>query len=276
MKRYALSRRAANVTATTAFRSRDSACISRNGVSSQRGSEGRRDRDRARTDCTPSIPRRFHMPAPRKPDQSAPRSASPTGVTNGQNPDPDPRAQSGEFLTTAQGLRLPDTDHSLKAGARGPDAAGGLSPAREDHSLRPRAHPGAGGARPRRRRARRVRVLRQRGVGDQGRVPRQEGHENRRLHPILDRARLPRIGRHGPRHPRVRGEVLHRRRHLRPGRQQHAGVLHPGRHQVPRHHPRRQAAARPRDPAGAVRPRHVLGLRIAAHRSDAPRDLEHE
>ncbi len=60
------------------------------------------------------------MPAPRKPDQRAPRSASPTGVTNGQNHDPDPRAQSGEFLTTAQGLRLPDTDHSLKAGARGP------------------------------------------------------------------------------------------------------------------------------------------------------------
>ena len=60
------------------------------------------------------------MPAPRKPDQAAPRAASPTGVTNGQTPDPDPRAQSGDFLTTAQGLRLPDTDHSLKAGARGP------------------------------------------------------------------------------------------------------------------------------------------------------------
>src|SRR6476659_5908050 len=62
------------------------------------------------------------MPAPRKPDQRAPQPASPspTGVTNGQSPDPDPRAQSGEFLTTAQGLRLPDTDHSLKAGARGP------------------------------------------------------------------------------------------------------------------------------------------------------------
>ncbi|MET0996322.1 MAG: catalase, partial [Mycobacterium sp.] len=59
------------------------------------------------------------MPAPRKPDLSAPRPASPTGVTNGQSPDPDPRAQSGEFLTTAQGVRLPDTDHSLKAGARG-------------------------------------------------------------------------------------------------------------------------------------------------------------
>ena len=60
------------------------------------------------------------MPASRKPDQAAPRPASPTGVTNGQSADPDPRAQTGEYLTTAQGLRMPDTDHSLKAGARGP------------------------------------------------------------------------------------------------------------------------------------------------------------
>ena len=28
--------------------------------------------------------------------------------------------EAGEFLTTAQGLRLPDTDHSLKGGQRGP------------------------------------------------------------------------------------------------------------------------------------------------------------
>src|ERR1700677_2747659 len=28
--------------------------------------------------------------------------------------------EAGEFLTTAKGLRLPDTDHSLKAGRRGP------------------------------------------------------------------------------------------------------------------------------------------------------------
>jgi catalase len=28
--------------------------------------------------------------------------------------------QAGEFLTTTQGLRLPDTDHSLKVGERGP------------------------------------------------------------------------------------------------------------------------------------------------------------
>ena len=56
------------------------------------------------------------MPTRRKPDQSAPAAVSPTG---GQDPI-DPRAQSGDFLTTAQGLRLPDTDHSLKAGRRGP------------------------------------------------------------------------------------------------------------------------------------------------------------
>src|SRR5580692_9555655 len=30
------------------------------------------------------------------------------------------KEEAGEFLTTAQGLRLPDTDHSLKAGPRGP------------------------------------------------------------------------------------------------------------------------------------------------------------
>jgi catalase len=59
------------------------------------------------------------MPA-RKPDQSAPTPASATGVTNGQAAEADPRAQAGTYLTTAQGLRLPDTDHSLKAGPRGP------------------------------------------------------------------------------------------------------------------------------------------------------------
>jgi hypothetical protein len=31
--------------------------------------------------------------------------------------------RTGEFLTTAQGLRLPDTGHSLKAGERGPTSA---------------------------------------------------------------------------------------------------------------------------------------------------------
>jgi catalase len=60
------------------------------------------------------------MPSPRKPDQSGPKPTSPTGVTNGQTPDADPRSQSGAYMTTAHGLRLPDTDHSLKGGNRGP------------------------------------------------------------------------------------------------------------------------------------------------------------
>jgi catalase len=60
------------------------------------------------------------MPSPRKPSQSAPKPTSPTGVVAGQTEPLDARAQAGEFLTTAQGVRLPDTDHSLKAGDRGP------------------------------------------------------------------------------------------------------------------------------------------------------------
>ncbi|MCA1219833.1 catalase [Streptomyces sp. 8L] len=48
------------------------------------------------------------------PDQRAPAPVSPTGGEAGH------RSQQGAFLTTAQGTRLPDSDHSLKAGARGP------------------------------------------------------------------------------------------------------------------------------------------------------------
>jgi catalase len=60
------------------------------------------------------------MPVSRNRDQSAPPTVSPTGVPEDPDAQPDPRAQSGRYLTTAQGLRLPDTDHSLKAGSRGP------------------------------------------------------------------------------------------------------------------------------------------------------------
>ncbi|NIH93752.1 hypothetical protein FHU31_000708 [Mycolicibacterium fluoranthenivorans] len=61
------------------------------------------------------------MPPPRKRDQKAPANAGPTGAVNGRVSDADDaRAQTGTHLTTAQGLRLPDTDHSLKAGSRGP------------------------------------------------------------------------------------------------------------------------------------------------------------
>ncbi|MCW2697358.1 MAG: katE [Modestobacter sp.] len=61
------------------------------------------------------------MPPQRQPDQSAPSTVSPTGVRyEGPKEGRDPRAQAGEFLTTPNGVRIPDTDHSLKAGRRGP------------------------------------------------------------------------------------------------------------------------------------------------------------
>ncbi|MDB1088074.1 catalase [Streptomyces sp. ACA25] len=66
-------------------------------------------------------------PLPPKPDQSAPEPYSPTGRHTGA--DRTARAQSGAYLTDAQGVRRPDTDHSLKAGPRGPVLL-------QDHHLR--------------------------------------------------------------------------------------------------------------------------------------------
>ena len=61
------------------------------------------------------------MPPARRPDQKAPRTVSPTGVGyDGPKTGRDPREQAGDKLTTPNGVRLPDSDHSLKAGPRGP------------------------------------------------------------------------------------------------------------------------------------------------------------
>ena len=134
------------------------------------------------------------------------------------------------------------------------DPAGGLPLPREDHALRPRAHPGAGRARPR---------LGAHGffqVYDDalatytaGPVPRPTRTCRRRCSCGSRPCRLARLGRHAARRARLRDQVLHRGGQLRPRRQQHAGLLHPGRHQVPRPRPRRQARAAPRDAAGARR-----------------------
>ncbi|GAA2087535.1 catalase CatB [Kitasatospora saccharophila] len=67
-------------------------------------------------------------PLPPKPDQAAPEPLSATGrrPQDGSGP---VRAQDGAYLTNAQGTRLPDSDHSLKAGPRGPVLL-------QDHHLR--------------------------------------------------------------------------------------------------------------------------------------------
>ena len=60
------------------------------------------------------------MPPKAKKDQGAPAPVSPSGVTQRGAFGVDAGAQAGTVLTTAQGVRLSDTDHSLKAGPRGP------------------------------------------------------------------------------------------------------------------------------------------------------------
>ncbi|WP_030960355.1 catalase [Streptomyces sp. NRRL S-378] len=66
-------------------------------------------------------------PLPPKADQEGPATVGPTGRATGA--EQASVAQGGAYLTTAQGTRLPDSDHSLKAGARGPVLL-------QDHHLR--------------------------------------------------------------------------------------------------------------------------------------------
>jgi catalase len=57
-------------------------------------------------------------PLPPKPDQAGPERRTATGAET--DVPATEVAQQGSFLTTSQGARLHDTDHSLKAGERGP------------------------------------------------------------------------------------------------------------------------------------------------------------
>ncbi|WP_329491738.1 catalase [Kitasatospora sp. NBC_01246] len=66
-------------------------------------------------------------PLPAKRDQQGPLPVSPTGRDTGLPAGA--LSQNGGYLTTAQGVRLPDGDHSLKAGPRGPVLL-------QDHHLR--------------------------------------------------------------------------------------------------------------------------------------------
>ncbi|MEU2392613.1 catalase [Streptomyces sp. NPDC007369] len=78
---------------------------------------------------TPEVSERTEPaePLPPKADQDGPETVSPTGQPTGA--DQGRAAQSGAWLTTAQGVRLYETDHSLKAGPRGPVLL-------QDHHLR--------------------------------------------------------------------------------------------------------------------------------------------
>ena len=152
----------------------------------------------------------------------------------------------GRVLTTNQGVPVADNQNSLKAGLARPGAARRLHPAREDHALRSRAHSRAHRARARLRRARLLRVLRA-ADEDHARLGVRRGRQaHAGVRALLHRGRRARLDRHRARRARLRGEVLHRRRQLGPGRQQHPGVLHPGRDEVSRPGSRGEARAAPR------------------------------
>ncbi|MEU7841302.1 catalase [Micromonospora sp. NPDC049114] len=68
-----------------------------------------------------------HDPLPPKPEQGQPQTRTPTGAETGVPSTA--KGQQGAYLTTANGARLRDTDHSLKAGPRGPVLL-------QDHHLR--------------------------------------------------------------------------------------------------------------------------------------------
>jgi catalase len=69
---------------------------------------------------TPSLdePTAPAEPLPPKPEQGAPEPRTPTGAVTGCPVTA--YGQQGAYLTTGDGTRLRDTDHSLKAGPRGP------------------------------------------------------------------------------------------------------------------------------------------------------------
>ncbi|WP_017576684.1 catalase [Nocardiopsis kunsanensis] len=78
---------------------------------------------------TPSLeePTEPHEPLPPKSDQEKPAPHTATGRPTGGSSEE--FSQGGAYLTNAQGIRLPDSDHSLKAGPRGPVLM-------QDHHLR--------------------------------------------------------------------------------------------------------------------------------------------
>ena len=175
----------------------------------------------------------------------------------------------GEHLTTDQGLRINDDQNSLKAGDRGPSLL-------EDFILREKITHFDHERIP-------ERVVHARGAGAHGYFQVYESLSrytkakflqdpvapDAGLRALLDGGGLPGIERPRARRPRLRRQVLHAGGELRSRREQHPGLLHPGRRQVPRPGPRGEAGAAQRDAAGGVGARHVLGLHLAHAGIDA-------
>ena len=163
--------------------------------------------------------------------------------------------EPGQQLTTNQGLPVEDDNNQLRAGIRGPSLIEDLYFREKmnhfDHERIPeRVVHARGAARPR--------VLRMHppdGRVHPGRAVRQPWASGRRSSPgsAPSPAAAGQPG-HAAGRAGVRRQVLHRRGRVGHGRERHAGLLHPGRDQVSRPDPRREAGAgqtrsrRPRAP----------------------------
>ena len=178
-------------------------------------------------------------------------------------------------LTTQQGIPVADDQNTLRIGARGPALL-------EDFHFREKIFHFDHERIP-------ERVVHARGYGAHGffeltdslaDVTRADIFPARRrahrgVRAVLDRRWKQGFVRSGTRRSRLRRQALHQGRQLGPRRQQHPGVLHPGRDQVSRHHPCGKARAGPRFPAGAVGARHVLGFHLAHAREHAHDHVGH-
>ena len=182
-------------------------------------------------------------------------------------------AKSGPLLTTNQGVPISDNQNSLQQRRARSEPAGRFHPAGKDHPFRSRAHPRADRACARLRRARLFPADEIAVAPDQGGVPAGPEEEDRGVRALLDRRGRRRLRRPAARRARLRGQVLHRGGQLRPRRQQHPGVLHPGCDQVSRPDPFGEDGAGSRLSAGGIRARHVLGLRVADARKHAHADV---
>ena len=165
--------------------------------------------------------------------------------------------------------RQPERDD--RRPARPAAAAGCLVPG-EARPLRPRGDPRAAHARQGLRRLRHVhRHARHHEVhAGEDLLPGRQ--EDRAVRPLHHRRRRARRGRCRARHPRLRGQVLHRGRQLGHGRQQHAGVLPARPAQVPRPQPRGQA----RPAHQPAQREEQLGLLDLAAGGPAPDHHRHE
>ena len=182
------------------------------------------------------------MAKPTKRPSRKPAAAASSAGTGGETHQT--ANSAADTLTTNQGMPISDNQNSLRSGPRGPALL-------EDFILREKITHFDHERIP-------ERIVHARGSAAHGYFEAARGArkfskaaflqpgERTGVHALLDRGRRRGFGRYAARRARLRREVLHQGRQLRSGRQQHPGVLHPGRDEVPRPDPRREDGARPR------------------------------